>query len=82
MIKKDEALLNVADNLSRIMESRGIGVRELARHSENDPMTVSRLVRKIHMPSADSLYRIAQYLNIKLDALFATPRKKNKKKSA
>lgn len=75
MINKRQAITVVAKNVNRIMAEREIGVRELARASENDGMTVSRLVNRHGLPSADALKRIADALGVQIDELFKEPSK-------
>jgi len=70
VLTKIDALDVVADNLRCEMAKIGIGVRELARKSDNDPMTISRLMNRKNMPSADALARIAECLGVSLDSLF------------
>jgi transcriptional regulator with XRE-family HTH domain len=70
VLTKTDALEIVADNLRCEMAKAGIGVRELARKSDNDPMTISRLMNRKNMPSADALARIAESLAVSMDSLF------------
>jgi transcriptional regulator with XRE-family HTH domain len=70
VLTKTDALDVVADNLRCEMAKAGIGVRELARKSDNEPMTVSRLMNRKNMPSADALARIAEVLGVSIDSLF------------
>jgi transcriptional regulator with XRE-family HTH domain len=70
VLTKTDALDVVADNLRCQMARIGIGVRELARKSENEPMTISRLMNRKNMPSADALARIAEVLGVSIDSLF------------
>ena len=70
VITKDDALETLATNLGLIMAAKGIGVRELARLSANDPMTISRLKNRACLPTVDSLLRIAESVGVSLDELF------------
>lgn len=70
MISKNDALRTVSDNVRSLMDERGWSVRELARQSENDPMTISRLCRATNMPTADAIFRIAEAFNVTMDHLF------------
>jgi transcriptional regulator with XRE-family HTH domain len=70
VLTKIDALEVVADNLRSEMAKAGIGVRELARRSDNEPMTISRLMNRKNMPSADALARISEVLNVSMDSLF------------
>jgi transcriptional regulator with XRE-family HTH domain len=70
VLTKTDALDVVADNLRCQMAKAGIGVRELARKSDNDPMTISRLMNRKNMPAADALARIAECLGVSIDSLF------------
>lgn len=70
MIRKNEALDLIAENVADLMERQKVGTRELARMSENEPMTISRLLNRHCMPTADALYRVARALSVSLDELF------------
>lgn len=70
VLTKDQALDTVADNLRHAMAKANVGVRELARRSANEPMTISRLMNRKGMPSADALARIAECLGVSLDSFF------------
>lgn len=72
MLTRDDALDVVADRLREVMARKGLGVRELARASGNDPMTVSRLMNRKNMPAADAMARIAEALGVTLDSFFQT----------
>lgn len=72
MLTRTDALDVVADRLREAMAAKGIGVRELARASGNDPMTISRLMNRRNMPAADAMARIAEALGMSLDSFFQT----------
>lgn len=79
MISKPEARAYLLVNLKKIMDKHGIGVRALAAASENDPMTVSRIINHGKMPEADKLLRIAKALGVTMEDLFkSTPTGKKK----
>ena len=80
VIKKSEAAEYAKVNIKKKMDSEGLGVRELARMSENSAMTISRIVSNGKLPSVDCLLRIAKALGVTLDELFKKPRKSNLKK--
>ena len=80
MISKIEASENAKINLNRLMEKRGLGVRELARLSENTAMTISRIKTVGKLPSVDCLLRLVQALEISIDDLFKKPRKSTNRK--
>lgn len=65
------ALKTISENVSRIIESSGVGVRELARNADVDPMVVSRLVNGTSLPGVDAVYRIAAALDVSVDTLLA-----------
>ena len=75
MIKKTDAENLIRNNLGEIMLKRGIGVRELARESQNSAMTISRLKTDGRLPSVDCLLRITEYLGITVEDLFADSKK-------
>ena len=70
---RDQALEVVADNLRAAMARANIGVAALARASDNNPMTVSRIINRLNMPAADSLKRMADALGVTVDSLFDGP---------
>jgi len=70
VLTKIDALSVVSANLRHAMARASIGVRELARRSGNEAMTVSRIVNGRNMPAADALARMAEVLEISLDSLF------------
>jgi transcriptional regulator with XRE-family HTH domain len=72
VLTRTDALDVVADRLREAMAANGIGVRELARASGNDPMTISRLMNRRNMPAADAMARIAEALGMSLDSFFQT----------
>jgi transcriptional regulator with XRE-family HTH domain len=70
VLTKIDALSVVSANLRHAMARANVGVRELARRSDNEAMTVSRIVNGRNMPAADALARMAEVLEISLDSLF------------
>lgn len=81
MIHKTEASEYAKENLRRLMDERGVGVRELARLSENEPMAVSRILNHGRLPAVDCLLRISEALSVSINELF-TPVKTKRKNSA
>lgn len=79
VIKKQQACEYAKSNLNQIMEQRGLGVRELARATDNTAMTVSRLCSQGRLPSVDCLLRITEYLGISMETLFSSTEKTTKK---
>lgn len=74
VISKRQATLIVARNLKRIMDEKGVGIRQLGRDSENPTMTVSRLVNRHGLPSVDALKRMADALGVQVDEFFRDSR--------
>lgn len=74
MISKQQLLHSVSENVRRLMAERELGVRQLARETDTQPMTISRLVNAKCMPGADTLYRIALVFDVYVDDLFTDPR--------
>ena len=80
MISKERLKLNIAENLSRLMHSRGLSQSELGRASETSQVLVYRLLNQILVPNAQDLANIAEALGVKVDELIANPDEKSSQK--
>jgi transcriptional regulator with XRE-family HTH domain len=70
VITKEQAAHQLQANLKKLVGEKAIGVRELARQSQNDPMIISRIINHATMPAPDALLRIAEVLEVSVDYLF------------
>lgn len=69
---------NIGAHLTEI----GWTQERLAYEAGETPMTISRIVRKIHVPNAAILARIAEALGVSVDFLLREPPKGPAKKSS
>lgn len=69
----------LAYNLQRFLAERGWSVRKLARTSGDPVMTIHNIVRGRNLPKAGVLVRVAEALEVAVDALFELPPKKSAK---
>ena len=69
VIYREDAIDAVSTNVERLIRQRGLSIRELARQSETDPIMISRLLRKMALPSVDGMSRIAEVLGTTVDHL-------------
>jgi transcriptional regulator with XRE-family HTH domain len=63
----------IAANVARLLETRGWMQQDLAEATGENKMTISRVCRGIHVPSAALLARIAEALDVSTDRLIAPP---------
>lgn len=73
MISKERLKLNIAENLSRLMDARGISQSELGRASETSQVLVYRLLHQVMVPNAQDLANVAEALDVTVDDLIANP---------
>ena len=59
----DRSCKKLATRMLKLMSEQGISQAELARRSKQTPMQVSRVVTAQQMPSALSLFEMAQVLD-------------------
>jgi transcriptional regulator with XRE-family HTH domain len=64
---------NLAANLGRIIEERGLTQTALAQKTGETQVTISRILRGLHMPGAGILTRLAEALDVSIDRLVGTP---------
>ena len=73
MISKERLKLNIAENLSKMMESRGLSQSDLGRSSHTSQVLVYRLLNQVLVPNAQDLANIAEALEVTVDDLIANP---------
>ena len=73
MVSDDQTKNNIAENLRRILESRGLEQKFLADATGENQMTISRIVRGKNVPGAGVLARIAEALDVSIDRLVQAP---------
>ena len=73
VITDEEAKENLATNLGRLMENRGMTQTELARITGQPVMTISRACRGQNVPRATVLSRVAEALDVSIDRLLGPP---------
>lgn len=62
-------MINFSENLSRIMEARGINQKWLADAANTTEATISRYVNGVHKPNIDIVVDIAKALGVSVDYL-------------
>ena len=73
MISKERLKLNIAENLSRLMETHGLTQSQLGRDSHTSQVLIYRLLNQVLVPNAQDLANIADSLNVTVDELIANP---------
>lgn len=73
MISKERLKLNIAENLTRLMDARGLSQSELGRISETSQVLVYRLLNQVMVPNAQDVANIAEALSVTVDELIANP---------
>ena len=74
MINDDAAKRILSANLSRLLDERGMSQQQLADATGENKMTISRIVRGIHVPGLGLASRIAEALGIHIDDLLRNRR--------
>ena len=82
MTTDEQALANIAANLSRLLADRKWSQSDLARAAGEAIVNINRAVRGVNMPGAGLLGRIAEALDVSVDRLLADPPQRNFQKSA
>ena len=80
VITNDEAKRRIGANVTRIMGERSVSQADLSRITEENEMTISRVVRGKHVPNSALLHRLSEALQVTTDELLApiqsaTPKK-------
>jgi len=65
---------HTGENLQRLMAERGLSVGEVARRTGLDERTVRSLQHGASRPRAQTLHRLAQGLDVRVDEFFVDPR--------
>lgn len=76
-----DVVSNLARNVQRIMQERGMSQRALARDARQPVMTINTLVKGTHTPGVDVVSAVADALQVTVDELLRSPRKKIRKAS-
>lgn len=66
---RGDIVFSFSDNLSRIMEARGINQKWLADEAHTTEATISRYVNGVHKPNIDIIVDIAKALGVSVDYL-------------
>jgi transcriptional regulator with XRE-family HTH domain len=70
----DETLKeHLAANVSRLLEQRGMSIRDLASITGEAPITISRICRGLVMPGTGITARIASALQVDVGPLLSEP---------
>lgn len=81
VITNDEAKDRIGANVSRYMAERKMSQATLSRVTEENEMTISRVVRGKHVPNSALLHRLAEALQVTTDQLLAPVEVRPAKKS-
>lgn len=73
MITDKQAASYFAANLLRLLKSRELSIRALARMTGDSPMRISNATRAQHVTDIACAARIAEALDVSLDALLRQP---------
>lgn len=76
VISDTDARLNVAANVNRILEDRGMTQADLARLTGENAMAISRVCRGTNLANVGMLARIAEALECTVDELLKKSWKK------
>lgn len=83
MQTQQQVIANVAANVARILEERGISQADLARMAGESEMNISRVVRGKNEPGAALLSHVAEALQVSVDYLLtphpSAPQKKTRR---
>ncbi len=79
MVTNDQVKRYVAENLTRILNSRGMTQKALAKMAGEDEMTISRLCRRQVSPNVAVMVRIADALEVSVDKLTSKPSQKGRR---
>lgn len=69
VISNEEAARQLGANLTRILQKREMSVRGLAAETGEDPTQISRYTRGKSLPGLAVAARIAEALDVSIDAL-------------
>lgn len=69
MITDEQAKSFLAVNLTRILRNRGLSQNALARMTNESPMRISTICRGTNVPDIACVARIAEALDVSIDAL-------------
>lgn len=69
----------ITERLSLLIDKKGIKAVELASATSVNTSTISRVLKGTQIPTADTLYKFAQYFNVTMEYLLTgnTPTNKN-----
>ena len=76
VIQNEQTRQNIAENLRRILQDRGLTQVSLASMSGDTEMTISRVCRGICTPGVGVIVRIAEALDVSIDRLAGAPPEK------
>ncbi len=82
MIDNKTAKKNIAENVRRLLEDRGMNQSDLARLTQDHVMTISDLMLAKHMSGGGLLARIAEAFDVSIDRIIGPPPKKNLQKTS
>lgn len=76
VVTNEDARVNIAENLQRLLAALGWKQADLARATGENEMTISYLVRGARLPSAALLARVAEALQTTVEHLLTPHQEK------
>ena len=73
MINDNEAKRNLAENVRRLLESRGMTQTELAEAAHETQATISRIINGLQLAGGGVLMRLAEAFDVTVDRLLVAP---------
>jgi transcriptional regulator with XRE-family HTH domain len=77
VISDAEAKQNLAENVRRLLESRGMTQSQLAEAAHETQATISRIVNGLQLAGGGILIRLAEAFDVSVDRLLMTPPQEN-----
>lgn len=77
MITDDEAKQNLAENVRRLLETRGMTQTQLADAAHETQATISRIVNGLQLAGGGILARLAEAFDVSVDRLLMVPPEEN-----
>lgn len=73
MITEKIATDYLADNIARLLAANEWSQRELARRANEMPMTINRILNRLHLPTVAAVSNIAEAFGVSIDDLLKKP---------
>ncbi len=77
VISDDEAKRNLAENVRRLLDSRGMTQTQLAEAAHETQATISRIANGLQLAGGGILIRLAEAFDVSVDRLLSIPPEEN-----